>query len=318
MKGMVAVVIPAFRCEKTITATLDSVLAQRRAVDFVVIVLDEPNLTLETMCREHEIKAEVLVNEDNLGVAATRNIGFDHAKDRANYICFLDSDNVLHQDFIFSACAQYDLTPDTDAVFGNYLLWYDETDQAPLPPISTESGAVLEDALSGYLSHTGGHLLSFALINTSSIVAISVDGKFNNEYLRSNEDFEFFCRLFFQGKIIRIDDCCGWHKKMPGSLSSDQVLAWDCRSEAAKLLYVWLESRNAEKSLLSKMKLIQHSSIRKSARLLWKQGNRKKATQKLLKSISRLQWKSFVQLLVLFLGVESRVAVKKMPGNNSV
>jgi glycosyltransferase involved in cell wall biosynthesis len=307
---MVAVIIPAFRCEKTITATLDSVLAQRRAVDFVVIVLDEPNLTLETICREHEIKAEVLINKDNLGVAATRNIGFDHVKDKADYICFLDSDDVLHQDFIFTACAQYDSAPDTDAVFGNFLHWHDETDQAPLPSMSTESGAVLEDALSSYLSRTGGYLLSFALINKSSIVAKSVDGKVNIEYLRSNEDFEFICRLFFQGKVIRIDGCCGWHKKMPGSLSSNQVNAWNFRSEAAKLLYVWLRSRNAEKSLLSEMKLIQHSATRRCARLLWKQGNRKQATQKLLKSISRLQWKSFAQLLVLFLGVGSRVTEK--------
>ena len=254
MKGMVAVVIPAFRCEKTINATLDSVLAQRQAVDFVVIVLDEPNLTLETMCREHEIKAEVLVNKDNLGVAATRNIGFDFVKDRADYICFLDSDDVWHQDFIFTACTQYDSAPDTDAVFGDFLLWYDETDQAPLPPMSTESGAVLEDALGSYLSRTGGYLLSFALINKSSIVATSVDGKVNIEYLRNNQDFEFICRLFFQGKIIRIDDCCGWHKKMPGSLSSNLLNAWNFRPEAEKLLYVWLESRSVEKSLLSTMK----------------------------------------------------------------
>jgi len=311
MKSMVAVVIPAFRCEETINATLDSVLAQRRAVDFVVIVLDEPNLTLETMCREHEIKAEVLVNKENLGVAATRNIGFDHVKDRADYICFLDSDDVLHQDFIFTACAQYDSAPDTDAVFGNFLLWHNETDQTPLPSMSRESGATLEDALSSYLSLTSGYLLSFALINTSSIVATSVYGKVNIEYLRNNQDFEFICRLFFRGKIIRIDDRCGWHKKMPGSLSSNQVNAWHFRSEAAKLLYVWLKSRNAEKSLLSKMKLLQHSATRKSARLLWKQGKRKQATKKLLKSIYKLQWKSFAQLLVLFLGVESRIAVKK-------
>ena len=113
MNDVVAVVIPAFRCENTINPTLDSVLAQHRRADRVVIVLDEPNPDLEAICRTHDINAEVIVNQTNLGVAATRNIGFERVKDKADLVCFLDADDVLHADFLVVACAQFQAKPET-------------------------------------------------------------------------------------------------------------------------------------------------------------------------------------------------------------
>ena len=303
MSDVLAVVIPAFRCEQTINATLDSVLAQRRKADKVVIVVDEPNPNLVAMCRAHEINAEVISNKNNLGVAATRNIGFNRLRHNADLISFLDSDDILHPDFFAMACEQFGSYPDTDAVFGKFELWHEGTPKAPLPPLSTKGISLRKDALNAYLSNTGGYLLSFALLRMSSITEVSVDGKFNIERLRNNQDFEFICRLFFQGNIIRLNDRCGWHRKMPGSLSSNQARAWYFRSVAARLLYTWFDSKNAEKALLKRMKQMEHSAARRSARLFWEGGKRKEATKLLCNSITKLQLKSFVQLVLLYLGV---------------
>ena len=78
MSGKIAIVIPAYRCENVIAETLDSVHAQQRKAEMVLVVLDVPNPRLEAICRAHEIKPEVIVNPRNLGLGATRNIGFRH------------------------------------------------------------------------------------------------------------------------------------------------------------------------------------------------------------------------------------------------
>jgi glycosyltransferase involved in cell wall biosynthesis len=306
MNGVVAVVIPAFRCEDTIIATLDSVLGQNRKPDHVVIVLDEPNPDLEAMCRAHGIGAEVIVNQVNLGVGASRNIGYERIQHLADYFCFLDSDDILHPDFLHAACLQYEYHPDADAVFGNFLLWYDGTAQESIATLSPDNSYLLQDALDTYLSNTGSYLLSFALIRKTSIAATAVDGKVNIECLRNNQDFKFICRLFFQGNIIRLEDRCGWHLKLPASLSSNQARAWHFRSVAAGLLYNWLSSRGADKTLLSRMRHMEHSAIRKSARLQWKKGDKKQAVLALLGSIAKFQIKSVAQLIVLLSGMEHR------------
>ncbi len=307
MSGQIAVVVPAYRCETTIVETLDSVHAQQWKADVVLVVLDEPNSELEAICRAHEINAEVMVNPRNLGVGATRNIGFGRVQDRADFICFLDSDDILHPEFIRMAHAQFETTPEADAIFGSYLQWYEGTPRLQLPSPTAESISILDDALNTYFSNTGSYILSFAMLRTSSIKAVAVDGRVNIESLRNNQDFEFISRLFFKGTIIRIADHCGWYRKTRNSLSSDQPRAWQFRADASKILYSWLEARQAEKALLVRVKLLEHSAFRRAARLLWEKGERKKATQVLLKSMTELEWKSFAQLMVLAIGVQPLV-----------
>ena len=305
MKNELAVVIPAFRCEDTIEATLDSVASQSRPADRVVIVLDEPNSRLEDICRQHSVNAEIIVNDKNLGVGATRNIGFNRIRGIADMVCFLDSDDLLHPEFFRLACKQFSGRPGTDAVFGRFSIWRDGELQARLPDTIGETVTWLDDPLDVYLSDTGGFLLSFALFSTESIESVSLDGKVNAEVLRNNQDFEFIARLFFHGVIARIESDCGWHKKIPNSLSSNQARAWYFRSMAAKMLRDWFRQRNADKELLARMHRLEHSATRRSARLYWNTGERSKAAGMLLNSMLKLEPKSLAQLVVLLFGLQS-------------
>ncbi len=305
MKNELAVVIPAFRCEETIEATLDSVAGQSRPADHIVVVLDEPNPRLEKICRQHSINAEIFVNEKNLGVGATRNIGFNNIRKKADMVCFLDSDDLLHPEFFSMACKQFVRNPDADAVFGRFSLWRDGELPARLPDAINEDVSWLDSPLDVYLSDTGGFLLSFALFSTRSIESVSLEGKINAEILRNNQDFEFICRVLYQGVVARIESECGWHKKMPGSLSSNQPRAWYFRSIAAKMLYEWFSQHDADQALLVRMRRVEHSAIRRSARLYWSSGERKRAAGMLFNSMLKLQPKSLAQLVVLVLGVQS-------------
>jgi hypothetical protein len=149
--------------------------------------------------------------------------------------------------------------------------------------------------------------LSFAVLRSSSIKAVAEDGKVNVESLRNNADFEFISRLFFKGIMARITDTCGWHRKIPNSLSSDQVRAWYFRAAASRMLYTWLKDRLTEKSLLARVNLLEHSALRRTARMLWEKGECRQATEVLLKSLAELEWKSLAQLMVLASSVQPLV-----------
>ncbi len=88
----VSVVIPAYRCEKTICCAIDSALEQQVPLE-IIIIDDDPGqpLVLPKSYANNPI-IRVLRNKENLGAAQSRNIGVEAAN--APYIAFLDSDDL--------------------------------------------------------------------------------------------------------------------------------------------------------------------------------------------------------------------------------
>jgi len=87
----VAVVVPAFNAEKTIVATLESVLAQDGITETLVVDDGSSDHTL-AIARRYEPRVRVLTGP-NRGVSAARNRGV--AQTRAPWLLFLDSDDLL-------------------------------------------------------------------------------------------------------------------------------------------------------------------------------------------------------------------------------
>jgi hypothetical protein len=73
------------------------------------------------------------------------------------------------------------------------------------------------------------------------------------------------------------------------------------------MLYTWLKDRLTEKSLLARVNLLEHSALRRTARMLWEKGECRQATEVLLKSLAELEWKSLAQLMVLASSVQPLV-----------
>ena len=94
---LVTVITPAYNAERFIKETLDSVLVQSME-NWEMIVIDDGSTD-----RTREIVAEyaktdtrirLIENENNMGVARTRNRGIDMAQ--GEYVAFLDSDDTWH------------------------------------------------------------------------------------------------------------------------------------------------------------------------------------------------------------------------------
>lgn len=90
---MVSVVIPAYRCAATLSASINSALVQD--VPMEILVIDDcPDEPVEQVMEQYQDNSSVvyLRNPKNLGAAETRNRGIALAK--APYVAFLDADDL--------------------------------------------------------------------------------------------------------------------------------------------------------------------------------------------------------------------------------
>lgn len=93
----ITVVIPAYNCASTIRMTLDSVLAQTRPADEVLILNDGSTDETLAVMKSYESRVTVVTRE-NRGVSPTRNELCARAK--SELIAFLDSDDLWHSAYL--------------------------------------------------------------------------------------------------------------------------------------------------------------------------------------------------------------------------
>lgn len=92
---MFSIIMPAYNAEKIIKASIDSVLAQTFE-EFELLVIndcstDQTKKIIEEYTQK-DVRVQLLSNDENSGVAITRNRGIEAAQ--YPYICFLDSDDL--------------------------------------------------------------------------------------------------------------------------------------------------------------------------------------------------------------------------------
>lgn len=99
-------------------------------IDFEIIIVDNNSVIKE---KEQLIKfgkeynCNVLLNDINLGYAAGNNVGIKYAiKNGCNYICILNNDTIIEEDF-FSKCVSF-IQSNTDVAFVGPIILNDTDD----------------------------------------------------------------------------------------------------------------------------------------------------------------------------------------------
>lgn len=91
--------MPAWNAEKTIKASIDSVLAQTFK-DWELIVINDASQDKTEFIVQEAAKSDarliLYTNEKNSGIAYSRNLGLSHAK--GQWLAFLDSDDLWQED----------------------------------------------------------------------------------------------------------------------------------------------------------------------------------------------------------------------------
>lgn len=116
------VIIPVLDRAEIITDTLDSVTAQKRLPDRLIIVdngsTDSTLEKVERWCAAHPEIATEVIEEPKPGASAARNRGLQAVgKEDGQYVMFFDSDDLMHPGHIERIARRLTEFPDTDLLY---------------------------------------------------------------------------------------------------------------------------------------------------------------------------------------------------------
>lgn len=100
-ENKVSIIIPFYNTEKYIKKCLDSVAKQSFQNIEVLLINDGSTDSSEEICKNYtklDNRFKLIKHRKNRGLPTARNTGLDFVT--GNYICFIDSDDYIHEDFV--------------------------------------------------------------------------------------------------------------------------------------------------------------------------------------------------------------------------
>jgi glycosyltransferase involved in cell wall biosynthesis len=129
----VTVVIPVFNAERYLGEAIESVLIQGDQVLEIIVVDDGSTDESAAVAKGFGERVQI-IRQSNLGPAAARNRGLTAS--RAEYIAFLDADDLYTSDKFTLQLPRLDRHPEVDIVIGQLRHWRPQDNQAV--PVSVE------------------------------------------------------------------------------------------------------------------------------------------------------------------------------------
>lgn len=100
MKELISVIVPIYRVESYLKECIDSIIHQTYSMLEIILVDDGSDDACPHICddyRKQDSRIQV-IHKENGGLSDARNAGLESAT--GDYICFIDSDDVVHPNFI--------------------------------------------------------------------------------------------------------------------------------------------------------------------------------------------------------------------------
>lgn len=205
----VSVVIPTFNCAAFIGEAIDSVLAQTRVPDEIIIVNDGSSDGTSAVVRRYSDPRIQYVEQNNRGISAARNRGMAHAT--GEFLAFLDADDRWRPTMLEKQLAILEAEPEVVCSFANFMRFNDSDgselgDQFRYYPL--ESVQVRAGPLHGSFVICGDSFCGLVAFNeipcyvqVTLLRARSIAGMTFNEDLRLGEDYEFLLRVYLRGRV---------------------------------------------------------------------------------------------------------------------
>ena len=249
---VVSVVIPAFNAEHTLTQSVRSVLDEPEVQEVLVVEDGSQDQTLD-ICRkveQHHDRVTLLrhPNGENLGVAATRNLGIEAS--RSPYISFLDADDVALPNRFSPPVTLLEAQPEIDGVYEAVGMIHSEAPKIDATQIVDPSLLTLvapvpsEQFLETLLTPGTGTVHTNGLVVRRTV--FDRVGSFPTEF-EVGEDMHFFWRLAAACTMVpgRLTEAVAIYRRHAGSLSvrSDQAYLEDPFRRALDLC-AWARRRD--------------------------------------------------------------------------
>jgi glycosyltransferase involved in cell wall biosynthesis len=309
---IISVIIPAYNCQKTIKATIESVLKQTFA-DFELIVINDgsQDKTLEIVSQINDPRLK-LFSFDNAGANISRNRGLKYAV--GEFVSFLDADDLWTPEKLESQLQALQANPQASVAYS----WTNCID---------EQGQFLRRGT--YIAATGNVYAQLLVINflesgSNPLIrreALITVGSFD-ESLPAGQDWDIYLRLAANYHFVPVPFPQILYRISSGSLSTNVV-----RQEAACLTVIEQAYNQAPEhlqylknySLANIYKYLLHKSLEGSparhkailaAKLLWQ-------TIRYDGSILRnpAYFKALFKILILFLftPTQAKELLEKLP-----
>ncbi len=118
IKELVSIIMPSYNAGKSISRAIESIIAQTYGNWELIIVDDGSEDETKKVVEAFKDSRISYVFQKNSGPANARNKGIDLA--RGQYICFIDSDDVVHKDYLMHLIDEIKLD-DADVAMCNYV-----------------------------------------------------------------------------------------------------------------------------------------------------------------------------------------------------
>ncbi len=207
-----SVIIPLYNRAAFIGQALASLISQADACDLSIIVVNDgstdegPELVKALMARHQFI---TMVSTPNQGVTKARNTGLRALAPDAEFVSFLDSDDISPPNRFAADLAFFDIKPETGFTYGKMTL----------ADMLDESGQPAPDA---NMVTVRGISLSAGVYRKSLIDKTG----FFDETLEQSEDTDYLLRLF-EAKTPHVltDTICVFYRRHEGNMTRDSKRA---------------------------------------------------------------------------------------------
>jgi len=193
----ISVLIATFNRAAYLRECLDSVLAQRRPADQIIVIDDGSEDDTESVARDY-LQSVVYLRQDNSGKSVALNWGLEHVT--SSHVCFFDDDDFMLPEALSLHCEALDLGPEAAYSYSPHLVFLDTAgfhigDQANWQPVtlpqSADDGEIFFKTL-----EWGDQFLTFlqGMLIPATVVR-SIAG-FNDALLRG-QDYDMMLRLAY-------------------------------------------------------------------------------------------------------------------------
>ena len=205
----ITVIVPTFNRAKTLPYAIRSLVEQRGDAELDILVVDDgstddtPDILADLSQQHPEIR---VVSQPNSGVTMARNTGIENLHPEAEFVSFLDSDDLSPAGRFAADLPKFQSDPLVEITYGR-MMYVENFDYTRLCP---QTGSRTADII--------GIHLSCAIFRRSLIGRI---GRFDPELLQG-EDTDYLLRVFEANtRFCQTDTQCLYYLRHPDSLTKN-------------------------------------------------------------------------------------------------
>lgn len=222
---MISVVVPVYNAENYLENSIKLFLLQTYPNLEFVLVDDGSKDKSGSICDEYASKDSRIsvIHKVNGGASDARNVGIDNAK--GELICFADSDDELHEDYVNDLYSDFIKYPDTDLVIQGFLQKWPTREH----PFIMSDGhyLVTSDGMKNFFSNV--------FINDFSgpyckLLCRRILDKYNIRYSKNiiyGEDFDFLLRYIPHARSITTSSKSNYFYIMHDGSVSSKIYSFD-------------------------------------------------------------------------------------------